>query len=301
MVSTRTRPSSGGLVPKQTVKAKVTPVAATSAKQRTSFINKSLTKLQANSSVKESVSTPTHRLTALERENAHFKRIIDELRSELNEQKNQIILLQRERNARDNGISLEQEEINNNIVVRGIEINSDSSPESLSAAFSGLCAHLGVENVPEFIPEALEIVPALNNKSQTASRPLRVRFKSVSAKRNFLQVRRAKRDIFPSNIGIAQTSRAPLRIDEQLTRSNQELLYQARSLRGKNNYKYVWSNNGQILARKQDRSRVVRIRDFDHLNELLHLAVLPINNGHPNVIASRTRTPLRNGSCHQEQ
>lgn len=69
-------------------------------------------------------------------------------------------------------------------------------------------------------------------------------------------------------------------ISEELTRSNQELLYQARSLRIRGNYKFVWSCNGQVLARFRKKSKVVRIVDTAHVNFLraqVNLDPLPEN------------------------
>lgn len=77
-----------------------------------------------------------------------------------------------------------------------------------------------------------------------------------------------KKDILPRDIGIIQNTRKALLITEQLTRSNQELLYRARSLRESNNFKFVWSNNGQILARRRHRSKVIRILDIEHVERL---------------------------------
>lgn len=233
----------------------------------------------------------SERLSAVELENAQFRSIIEELRSELQEQRKQILILQKQNSAHTSEISLEQEELNNNIVIRGVEVSTDSPAESLSAVFSGLCSHLGVSNVSEFEPELIEVIASTSNETEKASRPLKVRFRSAVIKRNFLQIRRTRRDIYPSDIGISQKSRRPLRISEHLTKANQELLYQARSLRGNRKFKYIWSNNGQILARKEDRSKVIRIRDFVQLNELLSR---PSDNSYDNDTSTfncRARTP----------
>lgn len=81
-------------------------------------------------------------------------------------------------------------------------------------------------------------------------------------------MRRIKKEIYPSDIGINQQHTRPVLISEQLTRANQELLYQARSIRGSNGFKFVWSHNGQILARRKEGDRVIRIIDLIHLNQL---------------------------------
>lgn len=272
MVGTRNRPSFGRLTSKPTSKpAKSANISTNTVSNRTS-INNNKTIVSAQTSKitpKAPESRLSERISAVELENAQLKTIIEDLRSELREQSKQILLLQRQSSAQASEISVEQEELNSNIVIRGVEVYSDSSTELLSAVFSGLCSHIGITNVSDFEPELIEVIPPTKNETEKAPRPLKVKFDSADTKRNFLQLRRSKRDIYPGDIGISQKSRRPIRISEHLTKANQELLYQARSLRGNNKYKYIWSNNGQVLARKEDRSRVIRIRDFVHLHELL--------------------------------
>lgn len=97
---------------------------------------------------------------------------------------------------------------------------------------------------------------------------MQVCLKSIEAKNQFLQVRRIKKDIYPADIGISQQSKRPLLITEQLTRHNQELLFKARSIRGPGGFKFVWSKNGQILARHKENSRVIRITDQNQITQI---------------------------------
>lgn len=96
-------------------------------------------------------------------------------------------------------------------------------------------------------PAAVKVLHPQNSHKLKSASTIQVQLKSVDAKREFLQIRRVKKDILPTDIGFKQSSNKPILITEQLTKSNQQLLYAARSLRGENKFKYVWSNNGQIF------------------------------------------------------
>lgn len=85
------------------------------------------------------------------------------------------------------------------------------------------------------------------------------------------------------DIGIKGGASRPILVTEELTRSNQELLFQARSLRLQGNYNFVWSCDGQILVRFQKNTKVVRITNSAHVNQLragLDLNPLPDHGRH---------------------
>lgn len=92
-------------------------------------------------------------------------------------------------------------------------------------------------------------------------------------------MRRVKKTISQADIGINSSISHPILVSEELTRSNQELLFQERSLRSQGNYKFVWSFNGQVLARYRQGSKVIRIIDSTHVNELREgLSLEPISD-----------------------
>lgn len=166
----------------------------------------------------------------------------------------------------DNGVSREQQELNTNVVIRGVEIRENAEESELLAVYDKICAHLGVADDPDNKPISAKVLTSVNKGNTTSTKPIQIKLRSSSVKRQFLQARRIKRNILPCDIGIVQQSKRPLLITEELTRNNQELLYQARSLRPK--FKFVWSNNGQILAREKNKSKVIRIINIDHVNSI---------------------------------
>lgn len=187
------------------------------------------------------------------------------------------------------GISSEQHQLNTNIIIRGIDLGEDPTEADILAVYNGIRSHLGILEIVELDPVRAIRLPSVRGKAKIPSnRPLQVQLTSIAAKRQFLQVRRVKKEIFTSDIGVQQQLKKPILITEQLTHSNQELLYQARSLRSGNNYKFIWSNNGQILARYRQESKVIRITDTIHVNKLRkELKLDPIaENGRHNSSSS---------------
>lgn len=219
--------------------------------------------------------------SALVNENAELKRLITELAADFTVLKAQNLDLTAQLQSRHNfqsdqhrlaivnNDSTEQQEINENIVIRGPEVSETTSESDLLVIYEGLRNHLGVLDVPELDPISVSVIASSSDK-KPSYRPIVVKLSSVEAKRKLLQVRRIKKDIYTSDIGINNKPRRPLLVSEQLTKSNQELLYQARSLRGENGFKFVWSSNGQILARQKQNSKVIRIFDTAHVNRLKH-------------------------------
>lgn len=122
--------------------------------------------------------------------------------------------------------------------------------------------------MPELEAVSVTVLASGPTAKNQSSRPIVIKLSSIEAKKKLLQIRRIKKEIYTSDIDINNKPRRLLLISEQLTKANQELLYQARSLRGENGFKFIWSSNGQILARHKQNTKVIRIFDTDHVNRL---------------------------------
>lgn len=239
----------------------------------------------------------------LKTDNVNLHLTVVELKSEVKQLTNQVNLLSQSPNNSDqrnsesergSGTSAEQLNINSNVVIRGIDFSENAPDTELTAAYDKICSHLGLSSSEDFKPLGVSLIlnPVGSRKNQSF-RPLKVVLPSEKIKKQFLQVRRTKKEIYPADIGINQQHSRPILITEQLTRENQELLYQARSIRGSCGFKFVWTHNGQILVRRKVGDRVTRILDNNHLNQLkteLRLE-LHCNNGR-----SDTTTPVNYSS-----
>lgn len=209
-------------------------------------------------------------------ENSELKHLINNLQSDLSNSTELISQIQLQRTdlplqveqTVSTEVTAEQDTLNANIVIRGLEVTETTSESDLRSIYEGLRNHLGVSNIAEFDPVGVSVIESSTAARKASYRPILVKFTSAESKRKFLQVRRVKKDIFISDIGIDSNSRRPVLVSEQLTQANQELLYQARALRGDNGFKFVWSSNGQILVRSKPHAKVIRITDIAHINRL---------------------------------
>lgn len=229
-----------------------------------------------NTGLKNQISELSSQLVTVKSE-------IKDLRSEINELHNQQHRSRDEQVLVEKGISIEQQELNSNIVIRGVDLVDSSCDSKPLEVYNSLRNHLGIATNDAFEPVSVKVLQPKKSLGKTIiNKTIQVRLRSSTTKRQFLQIRRIKKDILPTNIGLVQNSKKPILITEQLTKENQELLYAARSLRGTHKFKYVWSNNGQILTRPQENSKVLRIKDVNHVNDLrasIELNPLHFKNG----------------------
>lgn len=254
---------------------------STSSKPSTPTVQKLTTEQRINAieARYKSLETSCNQLIS---ENAEFKRIIENLQSELTETKRQSEQLRLELDELKNEessdlkkVSRSQEELNSNIIIRGAEVNENTPESELLAVYEGIRNYLDISGASEFDPVSVSLIPRRaatgtpsSETNKSSSRPIQVKLASSQSKKKFLQVRRIKKDIFPADIGIINSTRRPILISEHLTRSNQELLFQARGLRGHNGFKFVWSSDGQILVRHKPNTKVIRIIDVSQIQQL---------------------------------
>lgn len=204
-------------------------------------------------------------------ENTDFKAEISHLKSEISNLKEKFPRFEEAQEQTEKGISFEQQQINSNIIIRGVDLEENTGNDHLLETFNQIRTHLGVSEINDFEAVEIGIIKSKSNSDKdkiTLPKTIQVKFRSVDHKRRFLQIRRAKKSVLPSEVGLNQKSKKTILIVEQLTKQNQELLYNARSLRTSSNFKFVWSNNGQILARLRQGSKVIRIENINHVNQL---------------------------------
>lgn len=95
-----------------------------------------------------------------------------------------------------------------------------------------------------------------------------VRFVQRS-KRNDLLSKARKKKLTCTDLELS--SDRPLYINEHLTQRNKELLSAANLKKKEVDWKFVWTSNGRILARKDETSKVLRIASLDDLSKMTSL------------------------------
>lgn len=237
-----------------------------------------LTIEQRLSSIELKNSQLEARINDLVKDNTSLSNIVFELHEVIQAQNQEIINLttlvtnnKLSENSNLTNFHDTQENLNSNIVIRGLDI-SETDKESLDKVFENLRTHIGVQADSDLDPVQINILPATNNSKYIHKRPIIVKLKSIAAKRKFLQIKRAFKHISSQDIEHQQEHNRLLKISEHLTKKNQVLFHKACALREARNpankYKFVWTNNGQILARKKHKSKVIRIHNLEHINIL---------------------------------
>lgn len=112
-----------------------------------------------------------------------------------------------------------------------------------------------------------------NNRNELNTTPLHsipniiVKFTQRKRKSDLLAAVRARRGLTTADVGIDGPSR-PIYVNDHLTPNNKVLYRRARQIIREKGYKYIWLNEGRILARKSDTSKVILIANEIDLNKI---------------------------------
>jgi uncharacterized protein YcfL len=101
---------------------------------------------------------------------------------------------------------------------------------------------------------------------QTKEAKYYIEIKNADQKNKLLAARKS-RSIFSTDIGFE--IKQQIFINEQLTKSTYELLKKAKELKIKLKYKFVWTKNGIIYAKKEENSQIQLITNENDLTQLM--------------------------------
>lgn len=111
---------------------------------------------------------------------------------------------------RTSNFSLDQQDVNTNIVIRGVDVNENTPETELLAVYEAIRSHINISDVTVLTPVSVAVLSPNPTSSNTSFRPIRVQLPSVAAKKKLLQIIKVKRDILYSNIGIKNACRCPI-------------------------------------------------------------------------------------------
>ncbi|KAJ6647958.1 hypothetical protein Bhyg_03183, partial [Pseudolycoriella hygida] len=101
----------------------------------------------------------------LQTESTELRSLLSQLQSELASVKAQIIELQRSQSVFATGITTDQHDLNDNIIIQSIEVKQYTSEPELPEIYNGLRTHLGIASTTDFDPISIEIVRPIAPKS----------------------------------------------------------------------------------------------------------------------------------------
>ncbi|XP_044766235.1 uncharacterized protein LOC123322356 [Coccinella septempunctata] len=153
---------------------------------------------------------------------------------------------------------IEQQSRSNNLEIQNIP---EKTKENLHDVILKVASHINTDLNMSMIESISRVQSKLTNKPKN----IVVRFVSKSNRDNFLAAYKAKKQSDGGHSGISVKDIADkIYINEHLTMENKILFKEVRSAAKERSYKYVWVQNGNIMLRKDDTSRIIHVHhDFD--------------------------------------
>lgn len=209
------------------------------------------------------LSTLTSRIDALEKENTHLHTLIAELHNtdvkpdQRNEELTTLVSqLKTEINER------EQDSLQNDIEITCIPESENESTETLIIA---IAAKLGVSVEARDIVSSSRagprrLVADSSSGAVLRPRPLVVRLARRATRNLFLSSARVRRGATTADLPLPTHKPNRFYVNERLTKTNRALFGKSREVARTSNWKYVWTQDGRVLARKEDKCPVHQIR-----------------------------------------
>lgn len=242
------------------------------------------------SDVKKEVAGLESRLSKLECENSTLKTEISTLKSQANTSsdaaalKTTILQLNTELNERDQAMLI------NDVEITGVP---EFPGESVVSIVAGAAAKLGVQletrdivyAAREDAPRSASGVAATNGpaaasgpQAATGLRPRRivVRLARQALRDDLLRAARVRRDVNTADLGLPHHVPVRMYVNERLTRLNRVLLGKAREAKRELGWRFVWTREGRIYARRDDTpaSRTQRLRNEEDLSRVFGSGVV---------------------------
>lgn len=206
------------------------------------------------------LATLNTRLEALEKENAMLKLKLQssEGSQEIGDGELNTFIAQLKAELNDK----EQEHLLNDIEITGLPEYDKESTEHLAIA---VAAKLGLALEERDVVSCARAGPRrlIATSSEGAAlrpRPLVVRLARRATRNLFLIKARTHRETTTEGIGLPIHKHVKIYINERLTKQNRTLLGKTREANKTCLWKYVWTRDGRILARKEDKATVFQIR-----------------------------------------
>lgn len=156
----------------------------------------------------------------------------------------------------------DQQARSNNVVIVGISnsIEDQKSNSQIKRKVDMVISHID----PEIKPTDYQIHIVTKAKENS---PLLISFHKPQCKESLLARRKEKGKIQGSDCGLVKSN--PIYVNEDLTRETRELFREARKLRRDVGYKFVWVKAGNVFARRNEDSDVIKIKFIKDIEKLL--------------------------------
>lgn len=205
---------------------------------------------QSVATLDSSVQTLSARTAASEALSKKLEEQVTELTTVLSLQSKEISRLRAQLN------DSEQYSRQSNLELHGLPFTPG---ENLRVVLSDLAQKLDVAEFDARDVVAVHRLPARENKTPIVL----IRFASPYMRDIWLAARKKLRPLAKDSLS------PPLFLNENLTQANKDLFWKARSRGKEANYKFVWTKNGKIFARKEEGSPLIRVESAEDLEQLI--------------------------------
>lgn len=207
----------------------------------------------------------SERTKTVETENALLKVEISKLSArEMNSDSKSLQSLQAGIDERDQMVLL------NDLEVTGVP---EFKGESTAHIVSAIAVKLGVQLDERDVVHATRVgrAPVLGEaeagfEEGSRPRPIVVRLVRRAVRDMLLRSARVRRGSTTSDLGLPIHQSRRVFINERLTKKNRVLFGKARELGGKLQWRFVWTRDGRIMARRTETSKIYRIRTEEELH-----------------------------------
>lgn len=158
---------------------------------------------------------------------------------------------------------INQEKLKNNIIITGLPSNLENKVSVVEQIAKKLNVEIPANDIDQNISE-------IKNKNNKDTSSYVVRCKSHLTKQNLL-TKSKKARIFTDDLNLSNGSNKQVFMMHHLTALQSKLYYEAKLIKIKYNFKYLWISNGKIMLRKEEGSKffqIVSLQDIQHIHRI---------------------------------
>uniref|UniRef100_A0A8D8Y1M0 FP protein C-terminal domain-containing protein n=1 Tax=Cacopsylla melanoneura TaxID=428564 RepID=A0A8D8Y1M0_9HEMI len=149
---------------------------------------------------------------------------------------------------------------------RNRNIQIDNVPEEQDEDLKEMVINVGKKLDVEIETKEIDAIHRLPTTRKESIKPIVVQFTTRQVRENIMSKRKTK--ITTRDLKMAGEEKI-VYINEHLTRNKKSIMFEARKLKNEKGYKFLWTRNGKIFIRKEERSHVIELRCIDDLEKIV--------------------------------
>jgi len=194
----------------------------------------------------EEINSVLKKNEELTKENSILKNSLQEIDSKYNSLEKKIDQLEFE-----NDLS-SREKNRNNIVFAGLPVDLENPQVAIMKITNKINANIQKEDI-------LDIQQVKQKKENLISSLYVVKFKQSESKAEIINKKKAFKHLFTSELGFSSSGGKEIFVRQHLTNLQKNLYYEAKKLKEKYLFRFLWVKNGEIFLRKDEKTKIYNI------------------------------------------